>query len=115
MERAERSLKEAGRETIPVARLLLPAVSALKHAETRINWHVAQLRVLEALRLYAAAHGRLPDRLSEIAEVPVPVNPYDGKPFTYRRDGDRAVLGCEEAGPRGLPWRCEITLAGKGK
>ena len=86
----------------------------MQNAETRMNWYVAQLRVLEALRLYAAAHGRLPNRLSEITEVPIPVNPFDGKPFTYRRDGDKAVLGCEEAGPSGLPWRYEITLA-KGK
>ncbi len=106
-------LKEAvaaHREVIPIAALLLPAMQAAKGAETRINWHVAQLRVLEALRLYAAAHGRLPDRLSEITEVPIPANPYDGKPFTYRRDGDKADLGCEEAGPRGLPWRLEIRL-----
>jgi hypothetical protein len=117
MEQADRSLKEAcaaHREIIPIAALLLPAVQACKNAETRMNWYVAQLRVLEALRLYAAAHDRLPDRLSEITEVPIPVNPFDGKSFTYRRDGDKAVLGCEEAGPRGLPWRYEITLA-KGK
>ncbi len=113
MEQADRRLKEAvaaHREVIPIAALLLPAMQAAKGAETRINWHVAQLRVLEALRLYAAAHGRLPDRLSEITEVPIPANPYDGKPFTYRRDGDKADLGCEEAGPRGLPWRLEIRL-----
>jgi hypothetical protein len=117
MERAERSLKEAivtGREIIPVASMLLPAVQKCKQAETRINWRVAQLRVLEALRMYTAAHGRLPDRLSEITDLPIPVNPYDGKPFTYRRDGVKADLGCE-SGPVGLPWRFEITLAGKGK
>ena len=95
--------------------MLLPAVHSCKQAETRINWRIAQLRVLEALRLYAAAHGQLPDRLAEINEVPIPVNPYDGKPFTYRRDADKAVLGCEETGPQGLPWRCDITLVGKGK
>jgi hypothetical protein len=76
---------------------------------------VAQLRVLEALRMYAAAHGKLPDKLSEITEVPVPVNPFDGKPLTYRRDGDKAELGCEVEGPRNQPWRLEITLVGKGK
>jgi hypothetical protein len=113
MERAERNLKEsvaAGREIIPVARTLLPAMQSIKQAETRINWRIAQLRILEALRLYSAGHGRLPDQLSEISEVPIPVNPFDGKPFTYRRVGDKADLGCE-AGPISLPWRCEITLA----
>jgi len=118
LEQADRRLKDAiaaSREIIPVAKLLLPAVQACKQAETRINWRVAQLRVLEALRLYAAAHDRLPDRLDEISDVPVPVNPYDCKPFTYRRDGNKAELGCEEAGPRGVPWRLAITLAEKGK
>ena len=112
MAQAQGDLKGAvRREIIPIAGTLLPAVQACKHAETRMNWYVAQLRVLEALRLYAAAHGRLPDRLSAITEVPIPSNPFDGKPFTYRRDGDKAILGCEEAGPHGLPWRCEITLS----
>ena len=40
-----------GREIIPIAGLLLPAVHACKQAETRTNWYVAQLRILEALRL----------------------------------------------------------------
>jgi hypothetical protein len=112
MERAAQSLKgaiAARREIIPIAAMLLPAVGVGKQAETRIPWCVAQLRVLEALRMYAAAHGRLPEKLSEITDVPIPVNPYDGKPFTYRRDGDTADLGCE-AGPVNLPWRLEITL-----
>jgi hypothetical protein len=118
MERSERSLREAvaaRREIIPIASLLLPAVNSCKQAETRISWRIAQLRVLESLRLFAASHGRLPDRLDEIASVPVPSNPFDGKPFTYRRDGNKADLGCEEAGPRNIPWRCEITLKGNGK
>ena len=118
IEESGRRLKEAvaaESEVIPIATNLLPAVSLVKQSETRVNWRVAQVRVLEALRLYAAVHGRLPDRLSEISEVPVPVNPFDGKPFAYRRDGETAVLGCEEDGPRGLPWNCEITLARKEK
>jgi hypothetical protein len=113
MERAERGLKEAiaaGREVIPIAGMLLPAVQSCKQAETRLAWQVARLRILEALRLYAESHGHLPDRLAEITEVPIPANPYDGKPFAYRRDGEKADLGCE-AGPRGLPWRYEITLS----
>src|SRR5208282_338634 len=112
IERNERNLREAldlDREIIPVARLMLPAVQACKNAETRSIWSVAQLRILEALRLYAAAHGGLPEELGAISEVPIPANPFDGKPFTYHRDGDKAELGCE-AGPRGLPWGMEITL-----
>ena len=74
----------AEREIIPFASLLLPASTAAKEAETRLQWVMAGLRILEAMRLYAADHGgRWPDRLSDITEVPVPVNPYDGKPFLY--------------------------------
>ena len=74
----------ANREIIPLASLLLPATSAAKHAETRNDWNIAMLRIFEAMRLYAATHdGQWPDRLSDITEVPIPVNPFDGKPFLY--------------------------------
>ena len=67
------------------------------------------------MRLYAAAHdGLWPERLSDIAEVPIPNNPYDGKPFLYQREGNKAILTCEK-GPRGIPWRHEITLMPKTK
>ena len=59
MERAERSLAKAhsgGREIIPIASMLLPAVHACKQTETRINWYVAQLR---SSRGPAALCGRL--------------------------------------------------------
>jgi hypothetical protein len=115
---ADRHLQEsmaANREIIPIARLLLPAVSACRQAETKITWRIDQLRVAEALRMYAAANGRLPDRLDDITDVPIPVNPYDGKPFIYRRDGNKSVLTCQQSGPVGMPWQLEITLAEKGK
>ncbi|MEN6405936.1 MAG: hypothetical protein ABFC77_05635 [Thermoguttaceae bacterium] len=94
---------------------LISAVAAAKEAEVRGQWTLARLRVLEALRLYAATHdGRWPDRLSDIAAVPVPKNPYDDKPFVYHRDGDRATLTSEN-GPKGDPWQYDITLKSKGK
>ena len=52
-----------------------------------------RLRIFEALRIYAAAHdGHLPQQLADIHEVPIPLNPYNDKPFDYSRDGDRAFL-----------------------
>jgi hypothetical protein len=112
----DRLMKEArSREFLPLATQLLPALQAAKSAETRIQWNLAMLRIFEALRLYAANHeGRWPDRLSDIKEVPIPNNPFDGKPFIYQRDGDKAVLNCE-AGPPNAPWRYEITFGRKGK
>jgi hypothetical protein len=109
-----RLMKEArSRELLPIATQLLPALQNVKYAETRIPWRLAMLRIFEALRLYAANHeGRWPDRLSDITEVPIPNNPFDGKPFLYQRDGDKAVLN-SEAGPPNMPWRYEITFGRK--
>lgn len=105
----------ANREIIPIARLLLPAIMAAKNAETRNEWNLAMLRIFEAMRLYAATHdGQWPDRLSDITETPIPVNPFDGKSFVYSRQGNKAFLTSEH-GPRGMPWRHEITLMPKAK
>jgi hypothetical protein len=51
------------------------------------------MRVIEALRIYAARHGkRWPAKLSDIKDVPVPVDPQTGAEFPYRVEGERAVL-----------------------
>jgi hypothetical protein len=100
----------AAKEIIPLAYLLIPATIAAKNAETRCQWQIAMLRIFEAMRLYAAAHdGQWPDRLSDITEVPIPLNPCDGKPFLYERHGDKAVVNSDK-GPMYVPWRYEITL-----
>ena len=50
------------------------------------------LRHVEALRLYAADHdNRLPATLAEIA-VPLPADPFTGKPFGYKADDGTAHL-----------------------
>jgi hypothetical protein len=118
-DRSDPGLKDAcRREIIPLASVLLPPFVAAKEAETRTQWMLVPLRICEALRIYAAAHdGQLPDRLSDISEVPIPLNPYDDRPFQYHRDGNRAVLEAEH-GPRNpiaTPWRYEITMLPKAK
>jgi hypothetical protein len=116
--RADRQFNEAlaaSREIIPIARFFLPAVQAAKEAETRTEWNLAVLRIFEAMRLYAANHdGRWPERLSDVTEVPIPKNPYDGGPFIYDREGNKAVLTAEK-GPRNWHRRYEITLMPKAK
>jgi hypothetical protein len=117
LRRAESDLgkKAHAKEIIPIASLVLPAVASAKEAETRDEWNVAVMRVFEAMRLYAAAHdGRWPERLGDITEVPIPVNPVDGKPFIYERQGDKAILTCEE-GTKNWHKRFEITLMPKAK
>ncbi len=101
------------REVLPVASMLLPAINAARSAEVRLARDVAALRVIEALRMYAAGHdGKLPASLSEITVVPVPANPATGQPFEYRLDGQTAVLELPASdGVRNYARRFEITIA----
>jgi hypothetical protein len=71
---------------------LLPHVAALRQAQGQLEQQVALLRLIEALRLQAAEHdGKLPAKLSDLA-VPVPVDPFTGKPFEYEVEGTKALL-----------------------
>lgn len=74
-------------------RALLPAFHATAAASLRHVGTVDVLRVIEAIRIYAARHGgSLPGKLDDIREVPVPIDAVSGEPFRYRREGDTAVL-----------------------
>src|SRR5262249_44740162 len=57
---AEQKLKSVpepeATEPIALARLLLPAIPKVKIAQVRLDRKTAMLRVVEALRIYAAAH-----------------------------------------------------------
>jgi hypothetical protein len=80
-------------EAVRFAREFAAAIHKVMAAQNRIDRKVAALRVIEALRIYAAAHdGRLPDTLSQVTEVPVPDDPGTAKPFDYRKDGETATL-----------------------
>lgn len=108
-----------GQEILPFGSLLLPAVSAAKVAEARTAREIAILRTFEAIRLYAAAHDdQLPEKLSDITDVPVPIDPVHGTPFIYNRIYNTAIL--EAPGGSGLDpkhyWlRYEIHIESKGK
>src|SRR5439155_24713515 len=100
-------------EAANFARALLPALGKCMHAQARLERTLAALRVVEALRLYAADHkGQLPDKLADVTAVPLPNDPVTGKAFEYKRDGDGAVLTARSADellePRGL--RLSITV-----
>jgi hypothetical protein len=69
---------------------------------------IALLRHVEALRLYAAGHGgKLPARLSDIP-VPLPVDPFSGKPFDYSVEATTAHLRGESPSGEGSKARGEI-------
>lgn len=60
--------------------------------------HWAAMRCVEAVRLYAAAHGgKLPASLNDVQEVPLPIDPVTGRWFDYRLDGETAVITGETA------------------
>lgn len=62
----------------------LPVMTDAVGKFARSDRQLAALTVVEALRAYAAANGgKLPERLDEVVETPVPANPRTGKPFTY--------------------------------
>jgi hypothetical protein len=71
------------------------AISAqrkVRRAQGRLEQRIALLRHVEALRLYAADHdGKLPEKLSDVA-VPLPADPFTGKPFRYEVEGSTAHL-----------------------
>jgi hypothetical protein len=78
---------------------LLPFTKTVLNAQGRLDQKIALLRHVEALRLHAAEHGgKLPAGLSEIA-VPLPDDPFTGKPFRYALIGTTAhIRGTPPAG-----------------
>jgi hypothetical protein len=93
-EATEKRLKAApDTEANRMPRLLLPAINKVGVTTNRLERRIAALRIIEALRLYAAAHeGKLPDKLGDITEVPVPKDPGTAQPFQYWRDNQKATL-----------------------
>jgi hypothetical protein len=71
---------------------LVPALFKVRQAQDRLEQRFAMLRHVEALRMYAAAHdGKLPAKLSDCG-VPLPDDPFSGKPFRYEVSGATAHL-----------------------
>ena len=96
------------------ADILLPALEKVRRAQGRLEQRIALLRHVEAIRLYAAAHeGKLPDKLADI-DVPLPNDPFTGKPFRYKFEKGTAHLrGTPPRGVENIPaynLHYEITL-----
>lgn len=83
----------AAEEILPLFETLIPATRAFRYSAANAQRQIAVLRLVEAIRLYGARHnGELPPSLEAIAEVPVPLDPVNGKPFGYRVEGNTAVI-----------------------
>jgi hypothetical protein len=88
-DRAIADLARERRAVLPLAETFLPVVWSCRGAQVRCDRMLATLRVLEALRIHAGANdGQLPERLSDITEVPVPDDPVTMEAFEYElKDG----------------------------
>jgi hypothetical protein len=74
------------------ADVLMPAFDKANRLRWRLYQRIALVRHVEALRLHAAEHGgALPARLSDLT-VPLPEDPFTGKPFRYDVSGNTAHL-----------------------
>lgn len=119
--RAEAQLKKDGylgptgrsREILPLASMLLPAITGVQKATARLDSRTAVLQVIEAIRMHAAANGgKLPETLADIKVVPVPKNPLTDQPFAYRINNNKAelLLPAPPRQPANVGWRFVITV-----
>jgi hypothetical protein len=119
---ADKRVKEdvAKQQTVggSLAQLLLPALQKVTSAQARVDRRIAALRCVEAVRHYAAAHdGKPPAKLEDIKAVPIPLDPYTGKAFTYKAEKNSATI--EGPAPEGEAAtannriRYELTLKSK--
>ncbi|HEY4232320.1 MAG TPA: hypothetical protein VGM76_02755 [Lacipirellulaceae bacterium] len=77
-----------------------PAVLHAAWSFDRADRERTALAAVEALRSYAAANGgKLPARLEDVKDTPVPNNPVTSRPFEYRVDGDTATLSDSQSQP----------------
>jgi hypothetical protein len=84
----------------PLFNVFVPTFQNVRRSQGRLEQRIALLRHVEAIRLYAADHkGELPGKLSDIS-LPLPVDPFTGKPFRYTLEGATAHLRGNP--PRGL-------------
>ncbi len=98
----------------PLLGVFAPAFRKVRLAQGRIEQRIALLRHVEAIRMYAAEYsGRLPTKLADIT-VPLPVDPFTGKPFRYEVVDNVAHLkgspprGMEKAAPYNLHYEILI-------
>ncbi len=88
---------------------LLPNIEAFFTADTRTRQQIAVIQAIEAIRMAGAENGGKLMASLDKAPVPVPNDPFTGKPFSYQVDGDVAVLSSDF--PTNSPVRIELQFA----
>jgi hypothetical protein len=75
-----------------LADALIAAIPIVRRLQGRLKQRIDLLRHVEALRMYAAEHGgKFPAKLA-LLSVPLPDDPFTGKPFPYESSGKTAHL-----------------------
>lgn len=102
LKKEEERLKQAGAlKGFNFASSIMPALTKVFTAQARTQRRIDVLRCLEAIRLHAAASkGKFPAKLSDIKDVPVPIDLMTGKDFIWKITGDKATLSAPR--PPGL-------------
>ncbi len=85
--------------------IFAPVLAKVYQNRAHLDRKLAALRIIEALRLYAANHeGKLPAALADIKEVPIPIDPITGKGFEYKLvDGKARLYGPPPPGEEARP------------
>lgn len=95
---------------------LVPQVAETRRVQARLEQRIALLRCVEALRMYAATHaGKLPAKPGDV-DVPLPSDPFTGKPFAFELSGATVRLHSESPkDDRNATFtrRYEVTVRGK--
>lgn len=72
--------------------MFLASFSAVRTAESRTQQTITMLQTVEAIRMHGAqSGGKLPASLQSLS-IPVPADPFTGKPLLYELSGDKAIL-----------------------
>ena len=85
-------VEKANKAPTVFAEALVEGIYNVRKSQARLDQRIALLRHVEALRLHAAEHnGSFPAKLSDVS-VPLPDDPFTGKPFRYELMGTTAHL-----------------------
>ncbi|MBI9018521.1 MAG: hypothetical protein JEZ07_14810 [Phycisphaerae bacterium] len=82
--------------------ILLSSTSNIKKSYcmfTTVDRRIRALRIIEALKLHVHKTGKLPDSLSQIKCVPIPIDPITGKDFRYKLKNNIATIDCTLGDP----------------
>jgi hypothetical protein len=94
--------------------MTLPATEKVYEAHSRIGRRLAGLRAVEGIRLHSAGNNGMPPKTLAECIVPIPDDPYTGKPFAYTVDGNTLALDAPptngEPAHVGNSFRYEVTI-----